>query len=1207
MKKFLFILAVFIFALPIVASADLSAGEIIEVDFSKPAEPACLTSNYKTAFTNDGTPIYYTLCDIHVGQYNEAFNQWSTKLIYAEGQPFPTINWSAKLTIVRPNTSNKITGIASFASYLVYADNLSIAECDAPANAGRSICLDVAHAPLGSADGNYQDTYTLTGNGVLHILDDQDLVNFGFDMGFTFDNPPSAPTQNISQNTAFTVNIKPASATLYVNPLSLSFSSAESKFRDTVWIQNFQKNGTGFTVNCTAENVTAGFTGLKYPCPTVNIKTAENFLMEVDQATAPQTGQTYEADIVITASPDSDTPGGVLNSPQTIHVSYVSSATPPQTCPTGYTGTYPNCVPPSGPGPATCTSNPVLTVDKTYIPNIGKDNAVTFTGTSSPTGQIYYWHGTDPGSSTDIYNGVADGTTNFSKLYNVSTQGTYTRYFTYTQSDGGACTSNTVTVTAAKPGGGPTSDISCSVSPSFDSSVPYQFKLSVNNAKSGYNYSWSAPCNWVANGAGYQTLDIDCGGQTGLFSATVTEAATGKSATCPNFCSGPDSTYCQSAPPPPPPGSDFLKAAKGTMQTFTDCDEEYPYSCFSYQQWRPVEPYASTIIWPAPLTLEDTDGRRAVGFKFDAGSYTFDGVRQRQFDCTGDGTYEKTLTVTQFTFPGDTTNAGSTTDGICNYPTAGTYTARARALDAGGGVALCATPGYVEKILCEGTATIKVGPVIPPTVTLTHSGTLYFKSGNQYILAWEVTHADSCVASSTPEHTNWKNGQSKSTLGGTQNIGGVNTTTIFHLTCTGPGGTVRSEPPAEIRVGSDYFKYPMNLTLPDYCASGPAATIAWEYNVPSSIYNGQSAYEVEIDDNANFNSPEIKTGKVLSSNQSYSTGVGVLQYNKTYNFHVRVWNDFNQPSPSGSTWSAPTTWDTPKHAYPTADYTFSPASPQSGSAVQFTDQTTFSGGGTRAWAWNFGDGNTATQQNPSHAFTNSGSYTVTDTATDGDGYSCSSSKTVTVQSSPTASNPQASQPNYCASGPAAAVSWTYSDPSNSPQSAYQVQIDDQSSFNSPEVDSGRITSSNNSYSSGPGILQFNTTYEARVKVWNSQGAESAWVKSGSFKTPKHAYPQPDFIWSPTNPAQNQIVQFTDQTIFFDSGGVGQRSWAWTFGDSPSSTIQNPTHTYADSGVYTVNLTATDKDGYTCDFSPPPGKTITIKPPIPIWKEVSPKP
>jgi PKD repeat protein len=76
----------------------------------------------------------------------------------------------------------------------------------------------------------------------------------------------------------------------------------------------------------------------------------------------------------------------------------------------------------------------------------------------------------------------------------------------------------------------------------------------------------------------------------------------------------------------------------------------------------------------------------------------------------------------------------------------------------------------------------------------------------------------------------------------------------------------------------------------------------------------------------------------------------------------------------------------------TALFTYSPASPVAGQAVQFTDTST---GSPTSWQWSFGDGTTSTSQNPSHTFTVAGSYTVTLTVTNGTG-SNSASRTVTV-------------------------------------------------------------------------------------------------------------------------------------------------------------------------------------------------------------------
>ena len=74
---------------------------------------------------------------------------------------------------------------------------------------------------------------------------------------------------------------------------------------------------------------------------------------------------------------------------------------------------------------------------------------------------------------------------------------------------------------------------------------------------------------------------------------------------------------------------------------------------------------------------------------------------------------------------------------------------------------------------------------------------------------------------------------------------------------------------------------------------------------------------------------------------------------------------------------------------PTVNFTFSPSTPVTGQAVQFTDTST---GSPTSWSWNFGDGGTSTVQNPTHTF-GTGTYQVSLTASNAGG---SNTKTQTV-------------------------------------------------------------------------------------------------------------------------------------------------------------------------------------------------------------------
>ncbi|MEV4556768.1 collagenase [Kitasatospora sp. NPDC049285] len=91
-----------------------------------------------------------------------------------------------------------------------------------------------------------------------------------------------------------------------------------------------------------------------------------------------------------------------------------------------------------------------------------------------------------------------------------------------------------------------------------------------------------------------------------------------------------------------------------------------------------------------------------------------------------------------------------------------------------------------------------------------------------------------------------------------------------------------------------------------------------------------------------------------------------------------------------------------------------------------------------------------------------------------------------------------------------------------------------------------------------------TSYDADFDAWLSACASGACYATG---------PTALFTQSVSGPT----VTLTDRSVVTNSPAP-ITSWHWTFGDGTSADVQNPTHTYANAGTYTVALTVTDANG-----------------------------
>ncbi|XOV67406.1 MAG: PKD domain-containing protein [Fluviicola sp.] len=97
------------------------------------------------------------------------------------------------------------------------------------------------------------------------------------------------------------------------------------------------------------------------------------------------------------------------------------------------------------------------------------------------------------------------------------------------------------------------------------------------------------------------------------------------------------------------------------------------------------------------------------------------------------------------------------------------------------------------------------------------------------------------------------------------------------------------------------------------------------------------------------------------------------------------------------------------------------------------------------------------------------------------------------------------------------------------------------------------------------------TYTVTLTCTNAEGSDTE-TKVAYIVVSDPVAPTADFLADITSASVGQIITFSDLTT-----GV-PTSWSWNFGDANTSTAQNPTHSYAAPGVYTVTLTSTNAYG-----------------------------
>ncbi len=202
-----------------------------------------------------------------------------------------------------------------------------------------------------------------------------------------------------------------------------------------------------------------------------------------------------------------------------------------------------------------------------------------------------------------------------------------------------------------------------------------------------------------------------------------------------------------------------------------------------------------------------------------------------------------------------------------------------------------------------------------------------------------------------------------------------------------------------------------------------------------------------------------------------------------------------------------------------------------------------------SWLWDFGDGGTSNLQNPIHIYYHTGVYPVNFTVTDSLNNRGQFQTTATIAITTlivNAHGPYTGLPGEpvqfigSAEGGVKPYHWRW------------------------DFNDGSFTDEQN-----PLHVYLRTgVYTVILTVTDSRGTTASDTTTATITI--HADAHGPYTGLPPG----EPVQFTGSV----DGGFSPYTWLWDFGDGTNSTLQNPSHTYMQSGVYTVTLTVIDSVG-----------------------------
>ncbi len=227
----------------------------------------------------------------------------------------------------------------------------------------------------------------------------------------------------------------------------------------------------------------------------------------------------------------------------------------------------------------------------------------------------------------------------------------------------------------------------------------------------------------------------------------------------------------------------------------------------------------------------------------------------------------------------------------------------------------------------------------------------------------------------------------------------------------------------------------------------------------------------------------------------------------------------------------------------TSAYTFDDSNDP---AITFADNST---NNPDAWQWDFGDGAMSTMQNPNHTYTQNGTYNVCLTASNDAGTNGQVCQNVMI--SQVILPPTSAFTFNAANAPTV----TFTDNSTNAPTSWMWDFDD---------------GSTSAMQNPTHTFTQNGTYNVCLTASNDAGTNGQVCQTVVVSQ----------VIQPSTSAFTFDAVNAPTVTFTDNSTNAPTSWMWNFDDGNTSTMQNPTHMFAQNGTYNVCLTASNDAGST---------------------------